>query len=944
MEEAVVLANGKVIKKSLFDATPLTYHNNGFVKGFSLNGIRYISLFFGGDLGSYSGYYIANEYYRIVRDFDNKKIDRPKKGVKGHIDDYKLIETTFDKYVAKAGDIVQVQIRTISANQLCRAINSWNYDGTKQYEIKNPISDSTQTTVNPPNCTLLTPEAQAIYNLASSRPADSQWDYNVVADIAEIIASLDQDIKSILLDEGLLTAPEGELNIYQRNSQDWMSNSDNQSYYFYTNERLIEYRDYLIKYKAWFLVNREKINTLTSAEKLYSVVGHFSARALEVLEVKEKIRILDVFCTKSILGYYLSPGEFNEEHIVLKVIKSVTAQQAYDFLTQLAKSGEYSSANDKDKTLFELLYRKIGDEGLFGLDDKNKFALINRLYLLWYISDYNPYEKYNLALTTSNTDSLYATLEDKIVFVPYSSKKSWGFYTDNMDFDFSDGKIETDYDFSNWQIEILSAFIKAFQGTNKYGYYQAVTFKNTDENEYAIQIPGIALEDKIPGLSVNTFAEGVNLPLFYLKYIDDYGDNEDLWTGVGLTLDIVLTFTGIGNLAKLRHLRHVTKLGRLAIGKAVPAAERILATQALRGITGALELTSSIASLILTHYTDGCQIYINNVNQNYNESNSNVEIPPQPTNPNYNWCRNLDRWLMAVQLVSGGVDLVSQRVLSKTSKQLIENPNDIPIDFPDEALVVISSYADVNGTFLTAFRLKRNQKIVDNVKERVKNAGWNLNLTNTEIDEIIIHATNKNLRQVDIEIFIFTSANIRKPLTKNEVINRITNLKDTVRPRGYPYGFTGATQAIARGKYDLLKNKIIDILEQRGLPTNNLKVGGSALQTPNAQDLDVYLGIASKKQLDKLVDDIESHANYLIKNDLVSGQARKDVKTIIKDLRAKYNENGVIWTQHIIDVESNTGRTLQRELKELPEWNNWEKGIEVNLKYIDEETQLYLNF
>lgn len=853
MEEAVVLANGKVIKKSLFDATPLTYHNNGFVKGFSLNGIRYIALFFGGDLGSYAGYYIANEYYRIVRDFDNKKIDRPKKGVKGHIDDYKLIETTFDKYVAKAGDIVQVQIRTISSNQLCRAINSWNYDGTKQYEIKNPISDSTQTTVNPPNCTLLTPEAQAIYNLASSRPADSQWDYNVVADIAEIIASLDQDIKSILLNEGLLTAPEGELNIYQRNSQDWMSNSDDQSYYFYTNERLIEYRDYLIKYKAWFLVNREKINTLTSAEKLYSVVGHFSARALEVLEVKEKIRILDVFCTKSILGYYLSPGEFNEEHIVLKVIKSVTAQQAYDFLTQLAKSGEYSSANDKDKTLFELLYRKIGDEGLFGLDDKNKFALINRLYLLWYISDYNPYEKYNLALTTSNTDSLYATLEDKIVFVPYSSKKSWGFYTDNMDFDFSDGKIETDYDFSNWQIEILSAFIKAFQGTNKYGYYQAVTFKNTDENEYAIQIPGIALEDKIPGLSVNTFAEGVNLPLFYLKYIDDYGDNEDLWTGVGLTLDIVLTFTGIGNLAKLRHLRHVTKLGRLAIGKAVPAAERILATQALRGITGALELTSSIASLILTHYTDGCQIYINNVNQNYNESNSNVEIPPQPSNPNYNWCRNLDRWLMAVQLVSGGVDLVSQRVLSKTSKQLIENPNDIPIDFPDDALVVISSYADVNGTFLTAFRQKRRLNITSELNNRI----WKANLGKTsqkfmlsfsvsEIEDFVQYATNNNAKVKEISDFLFISARIEKPINDINVLkNQLSNWKNVIEPRRFPFKVHNLSD------YQILSTRVknLAINDFQFPSTAKFKVQGSSLRKLDSDDIDVAV-FMTKKELD----------------------------------------------------------------------------------------------
>ncbi|MCA6422828.1 MAG: hypothetical protein IM568_08440 [Flavobacterium sp.] len=846
MAEAVILANGKAIRKNYFDVdSTFEYHNNGFVKGFWKNGTYYIALYNNGELKSFAFYCKRAEYYKIVKEYDNNKVDRPK----GILVPHKFDEAYFlNNYATLGQDKVVVQVRGLNSNQLCLFLKRFTHFQDK-YDITSLLVGTDEEIIDQ-DCNPLEQESQLIYNSAINRDSSyPQWDMQVVADIAEIISSMESDVKSVLQAQGMLP-------IYQQNIEYWTSDDNSDSYYLYSNTMLIRYRDYLIKYKAWFLSIKGYLNDLSpnDNERLYSVIGHMSASALQALDVDKKISILDIFCTNSIMGYYLSKGEFNEEHIVLKVVRSVTDLQANEFLTKLSLPGRYASVGGNGETLFEKLYEKIGDEWVIGLDDQNRFALMHRLFLLWYLSDYNPYEKYNLNSNTSDTDELYDSLKDKIITLPYESNKTWGFYVDNMDFLFSKGKIEVEFDYGNWLTSPLKAIIDLLLDSNKYSFYQAVTFKYTG-NEYAVQIPSIALVDKIPGTSNTINVEVVNLPLFYLKYMDDYGDNEDLWTGIALAFDIVLTFTGIGNLAKLRHLRHVTKLGRIAIGKTVPAAERILATQALRGITGALELTSSIASLILNYYSNGCQIYINNVNSNFNETNSNIEIPPQTDNPDYNWCRNLDRWLMAVQLLSGGVDLVSQRILSKSSKKLIDDG--VPLNFPDEALTVIASYTDEGELFLTAFRAKRRLHITSDINNKM----WRANLdkfgniknpkdfeliyNNNQIEELIQYSTNKNLDIDEIVGFIFISGRRNKNIEFNELKNQIDNWYNIKNNLKYPYKFNNLAE------YNTFKNKVKQQLEHWDIPSGDVRIQGSSLRTPNAKDLDVAIMI-SESQLQNL--------------------------------------------------------------------------------------------
>lgn len=84
--------------------------------------------------------------------------------------------------------------------------------------------------------------------------------------------------------------------------------------------------------------------------------------------------------------------------------------------------------------------------------------------------------------------------------------------------------------------------------------YQPVTLIHyPSENDTAIQLP--YKDGEFNGL----------VPLFFLKYVDDYGDDQDLFTKIGYFLDIVTIPTGIGNLAKLRHLRHLSRLGQLLL-------------------------------------------------------------------------------------------------------------------------------------------------------------------------------------------------------------------------------------------------------------------------------------------------------------------------------------------------------------------------------------------
>jgi len=237
-------------------------------------------------------------------------------------------------------------------------------------------------------------------------------------------------------------------------------------------------------------------------------------------------------------------------------------------------------------------------------------AFVQTLYVIWEFSKFNPYnidstlKPLTIGISTLDTDSAsfnysspedqqtnensllqytyqvayesYTTIEtdglgnsedfilyrDKFgenstpITIPYDSVKGLGgLFNDNFTFKFKGKKIKayrsdlptgTSYDTDYGSFD--RTYSDLLYGT--YDFFQPVTMINTniDTKSPLYTVTGDPTE--IGGTTINSF-----VPVFVLKHIDDEGDSSDTEKILGFLVDGVLTFSGIGNLTKLRHLR-----------------------------------------------------------------------------------------------------------------------------------------------------------------------------------------------------------------------------------------------------------------------------------------------------------------------------------------------------------------------------------------------------
>ena len=350
------------------------------------------------------------------------------------------------------------------------------------------------------------------------------------------------------------------------------------------------------------------------------------------------------------------------ELLVIKILESVSNKEEANYFLDNLMSNTIDTAKGK-VPMFQRMYFYIADKNdgfLIAADNRKRF--ITRLYILWYISDYNPINSNPNILGDQPTDydateELYNSYNEAPIFLDYNSEKTLTFYPDNMNFSFKGNKIHIEKDtgiISNTSI-----------GT--YDYYQAISLRDIRGLETAIRIPAIAVD--IDGEK----KESAILPLFFLKYMDDYGDKDDTWTAINATLDIAFTFVGVGNLTKLRHLRHLSKLRHLFESGGLGAVREgfILSRPAVTGVFSVIEISASVGSMIIKYHLEGCNAYREKVKENINDDNEKGKVP-NSSDADYNFCRELDVWLFLLQLSVGLADTAVDAMLRASSRKIVK--------------------------------------------------------------------------------------------------------------------------------------------------------------------------------------------------------------------------------------------------------------------------------
>lgn len=274
-------------------------------------------------------------------------------------------------------------------------------------------------------------------------------------------------------------------------------------------------------------------------------------------------------------------------------------------------------------------------------------------------------------------------------------------YFDNMAFIFEDNKI----------FAILN-------GMKAYGYYhifQPINILSFKNNDAFVNVPidVTVLQDYDSPCDIEVEGRGSNLPVFYLKYIDDIGDKKDAEETVILAIDIVTTLLGGWGIARRLIAEGVFIAARqltlrsveigisAAIAELTPAVRanmlRILRTVAVPTI----ELALGTASIMHTIVEGNCSIY--------NDCNNTSPAEGQPGFEAYQRCQALQKWLFALEILTLSGELIAKTFFKKATREAREvlpsvNPYpNIPNSQYDDLLSKLDEIDNLIDEFLEFF-------------------------------------------------------------------------------------------------------------------------------------------------------------------------------------------------------------------------------------------------
>ena len=423
-----------------------------------------------------------------------------------------------------------------------------------------------------------------------------------------------------------------------------------------------------------------------SLNEIYSIVSYLPSILLQQMSFENRMQLLDAMLKDASITenwnilFLISSGvsaipfvpydpSDDEEGIVLKLIRSIDMndlQEVDGFLNKLLVISKNKGTSNV--TIFENLYDKIDDPAFFGIGTQNKRQFVNLVYSLWLNSSYNPY--FNLGINDP-------------IAIPYTYKteeeveESGGTLAPlilGFDNDTFDRVSSFDFDFEGKKIKVKLTTVNTldrfgFSNTNTvygaYDIFQPVSVHFV-VNEQFIRIPRINGQE-------NAF-----VPIFFMKYVDDLNDWENFKTNVGTILDVALTFTGLGNISKLRHLRALSKLS--SIENVLPATTRLLR---IREVAATVEVTAGAASAIKSGFLD------------------NAICDGDPSTSQF--CQQLDYFLLLLELASFSGDIWTKRALKRSADDLLITgvPNDFPVEAQQLLLDLGAEFSDIVATFAT---------------------------------------------------------------------------------------------------------------------------------------------------------------------------------------------------------------------------------------------------
>ncbi len=470
------------------------------------------------------------------------------------------------------------------------------------------------------------------------------------------------------------------------------------------------------------LLELRDLETATEVERIASLISSFHPSILSTLSLTQRIeylkKILEIPITDKILDtvivrYLIAATTINLPvsqtpsrtyttkyyRAIINLVSSFEQQygdsvsERNDFLTFMTSFYNKDSKETYFQIIYNLLVDNVAIDKMIGnlkedysLMSLHKKQFIINLYNIWvHSSRYNPYYDIQDELTFPNSEFeqvVNYNYDPDIApkFINYEASKNFTFLFDNYEFKFKENKIIA-------KVEDIKPgpFDDGWTLKGTYDIFQPVYLtQQSYEDETFVVIPRIS---NIQPFNQTDQDNPTNyfLPIFYLKYVDDAGDVQDLLTATELTVDVASTFLGAGVIKNLKYLKYISFTRNLGTVTGV-GAELILASASVLsirislGLLGLISITAGVCRLAIKYLFEGCIIYRGVI-----FDNNNQPVEPQPSDYSSNQdyldakdnyddfilCKLIDNWLIAVELFGVAGQIASIYKLQKASQRFI---------------------------------------------------------------------------------------------------------------------------------------------------------------------------------------------------------------------------------------------------------------------------------
>lgn len=208
------------------------------------------------------------------------------------------------------------------------------------------------------------------------------------------------------------------------------------------------------------------------------------------------------------------------------------------------------------------------------------------------------------------------------------------------------------------------------------------------------------------------------------------------------------------------------------------------------------------------------------------------------------------------------------------------------------------------------------EAVVKRVRARIAAAGADFALTysDAELDAIVKRGKALSLPDKMIEDLIYVGSRVKKAIAAADLMDQMKNWETEVKPRGYPYRFDDLAQ------FKQFSRELLERVQRAGLPIDDVRMQGSSLRKPAANDVDVAVFV-EEAVFDKLL--IDRYDLRVTKGGTkvsLAGKSHAELVQLAADIEANpasYNAQGSTFQNAIKSGIINSKSDIVKPLKQV---------------------------